>query len=90
MVVATTTSTYTAVAANNDQRSDPEVFVLWGNYAQKKLPLIDETRLTVVKGAHPSPLSAKRFFGSRPFTQINQAVALQGHQPIDWTIPNLG
>jgi uracil-DNA glycosylase len=71
-------------------RTDPAVFVLWGNYAQKKLSLIDETRHVVVKGAHPSPLSAKKFFGSRPFTQINEAVAGQGHAPIDWTIPNLG
>jgi uracil-DNA glycosylase len=75
-----------AVAA----RPDPAVFVLWGNYAQKKLPLIDEERHTVVKGAHPSPLSAKRFFGSRPFSRINEAVATQGHEPIDWRIPNLG
>ncbi len=42
------------------------------------------------EGAHPSPLSAKKFFGSRPFSQIDEAVAAQGHQPIDWTIPNLG
>ena len=59
-------------------RPDPAVFVLWGNYAQKKLPLIDEERHVVVKGAHPSPLSAKKFFGSRPFTQINEAVAAPG------------
>jgi uracil-DNA glycosylase len=71
-------------------RPDPAVFVLWGNYAQKKLPLIDEQRHVVVKGAHPSPLSAKKFFGSRPFTQIDEAVARQGHEPIDWRIPNLG
>lgn len=44
----------------------------------------------VVKGAHPSPLSAKKFFGSRPFTQIDEAIAAQGHEPIDWRIPNLG
>jgi uracil-DNA glycosylase len=71
-------------------RPDPAVFVLWGNYAQKKLPLIDETRHVVVKGAHPSPLSAKRFFGSRPFTHIDEAVAAQGHERIDWRIPDLG
>ncbi|AXE25418.1 uracil-DNA glycosylase [Streptomyces globosus] len=71
-------------------RPDPAVFVLWGAYAQKKLPLIDQERHVVVKGAHPSPLSAKKFFGSRPFTQINEAVAAQGHEPIDWRIPNVG
>jgi uracil-DNA glycosylase len=70
-------------------RPDPAVFVLWGAYARKKLRLIDTTRHAVVQGAHPSPLSAKKFFGSRPFTQINEAVAAQGHTPVDWRIPNL-
>ncbi len=72
------------------ERPDPAVFVLWGNYAKKKLPLIDTERHVVVQGAHPSPLSAKKFFGSRPFTQIDAAVAAQGHPPIDWRIPDLG
>ncbi|MDF2260158.1 uracil-DNA glycosylase [Streptantibioticus ferralitis] len=72
------------------ERPDPAVFVLWGNYAKKKLPLIDTERHMVVQGAHPSPLSAKKFFGSRPFTQINEAVAAQSHPPVDWRIPDLG
>ncbi|MGH3324264.1 MAG: uracil-DNA glycosylase [Streptomyces sp.] len=75
-----------AVAA----RPDPAVFVLWGNYAKKKLPLIDTGRHTVVQGAHPSPLSAKKFFGSRPFSQIDAAVAAHGHTTIDWRIPDVG
>jgi uracil-DNA glycosylase len=74
-----------AVAA----RPDPAVFVLWGNYAKKKLRLIDTERHSVVQGAHPSPLSAKLFLGSRPYTQIDEAVAAQGHTPIDWRIPDL-
>ncbi|MCX5379603.1 uracil-DNA glycosylase [Streptomyces sp. NBC_00091] len=79
-----------AVIRAVSERPDPVVFVLWGAYAQKKIPLIDEERHVIVKGAHPSPLSAKKFFGSRPFTQINEAVAAQGHEPIDWRIPDLG
>ncbi|MFD7923268.1 uracil-DNA glycosylase [Streptomyces sp. NPDC059740] len=71
-------------------RRDPVVFVLWGNYARKKLPLIDTERHTVVEGAHPSPLSARRFFGSRPFSQIDAAIAAHGHTPVDWRVPNLG
>jgi uracil-DNA glycosylase len=71
-------------------RADPAVFVLWGNYAKKKLPLIDGGRHTVVQGAHPSPLSAKKFFGSRPFSQIDAAIASQGHAAIDWRIPDIG
>lgn len=72
------------------ERPDPVVFVLWGNYAKKKLRLIDQDRHLVVQGAHPSPLSARKFFGSKPFTQINEAVRAQGHEPIDWRIPDLG
>jgi uracil-DNA glycosylase len=75
-----------AVAA----REKPAVFVLWGNHARKKLPLIDTARHTVVQGAHPSPLSAKKFFGSRPFSRIDEAVAAAGHPPVDWRIPDPG
>ncbi|MFI1966406.1 uracil-DNA glycosylase [Streptomyces pathocidini] len=79
-----------AVIRAVSSRPDPAVFVLWGNYARKKLPLIDTERHAVVEGAHPSPLSAKKFFGSRPFTRIDAAIAAQGHAPVDWRIPNLG
>lgn len=79
-----------AVIKAVSERSDPAVFVLWGNYAKKKLPLIDTERHTVIQGAHPSPLSAKLFFGSRPFTQIDEAVKAQGHDPVDWRVPDLG
>lgn len=71
-------------------RESPAVFVLWGNYAKKKLPLIDDVRHTVVQGAHPSPLSARKFFGSRPFSRIDEAVAAAGHPPVDWRIPDSG
>lgn len=71
-------------------RPEPAVFVLWGNYAKKKLPLIDTERHAVIQGAHPSPLSAKLFLGSRPFGQIDQALKAQGHDGIDWRIPDLG
>jgi uracil-DNA glycosylase len=66
------------------------VFVLWGAYAQKKLPLIDVKRHAVVKGAHPSPLSARNgFFGSRPFSRINTALENAGEEVIDWELPDL-
>lgn len=61
------------------------VFVLWGGYAKKKLPLIDQGRHAVVMSAHPSPLSAHQgFFGSRPFSAINDAI--RGPK-IDWKLP---
>ncbi|WP_179816130.1 uracil-DNA glycosylase [Allostreptomyces psammosilenae] len=79
-----------AVIRAVSERPDPAVFVLWGNYARKKAPLIDTTRHAVIEGAHPSPLSAKKFFGSQPFSQINEALKSQGHDPVDWRIPDLG
>ncbi len=64
------------------------VFVLWGAYAQKKTALIDSTRHRVIASAHPSPLSASNgFFGSRPFSKINDSLKELGHAPIDWRLP---
>ena len=46
-------------------------FLLWGNHAAAKRPLIDETKHLAILSAHPSPLSARRgFFGSRPFSRV--------------------
>ena len=70
-------------------REDPVVFVLWGAYAQKKGKLIDATRNPVIASAHPSPLSALKFFGSRPFSKINAALGSLGKTPIDWQLPDL-
>ncbi len=79
-----------AVISQVNAKADPVVFVLWGAYAQKKASLIDESRHTIVQSVHPSPLSAKHgFFGSRPFSQINAALADAGKPPIAWELPNL-
>ena len=57
-------------------------FILWGNFARSKKPLIDP-RHFILEGAHPSPLSAYRgFFGNRPFSQVEAALG-------DWTWPEL-
>ncbi len=79
-----------AVIRNVNEKGDQVVFVLWGNYAQKKLTLIDTTRHVVVQSAHPSPLSARNgFFGSHPFSKINAALEAAGKPVIDWQIPNV-
>lgn len=78
-----------AVIRAVNAKATPVVFVLWGGYAQKKLPLIDTSRHVVVQSAHPSPLSARNgFFGSRPFSAINRALHAAGHPEIDWQIPD--
>lgn len=62
------------------------VFVLWGKPAQELGSLIDERHL-ILQGAHPSPLSAYRgFFGSRPFSRINQFLQETGQTAINWQL----
>src|SRR5262249_30316596 len=70
-------------------KEDPVEFVLWGGFAQDKITLIDVKRHVIIQSAHPSPLSAKKFFGSRPFSRINAALAELGKHPIDWQLPDL-
>ncbi|MCW3161528.1 uracil-DNA glycosylase [Chryseobacterium oryctis] len=61
------------------------VFVLWGAFAQKKAELIDSTKHFVLKSAHPSPFSVYRgFFGSKPFSKINEYLVSKGKKPISW------
>ncbi|XP_047323369.1 uracil-DNA glycosylase, mitochondrial [Impatiens glandulifera] len=63
------------------------IFLLWGNYAQAKSRLIDETRHHILKSAHPSGLSAHRgFFGCRHFSRTNQLLEQMGESPIDWQL----
>ena len=76
-----------AVIRAVDEREQPAVFVLWGAHAKKKAVLIDTTRHRVIQGAHPSPLSARLFFGSRPFSKTNAALEELGYPPIDWQLP---
>jgi uracil-DNA glycosylase len=61
------------------------VFILWGNYAQKKGSFIDSAKHLVIKSAHPSPLSAYGgFFGSKPFSKTNEYLLAQKKPPINW------
>jgi len=71
-------------------RERPVVFVLWGGYAGRKAAFVDATRHTILRAAHPSPLSAHNgFFGSRPFSRINALLRSSGSPEIDWCIPSI-
>ncbi|WP_397593136.1 uracil-DNA glycosylase [Sphingorhabdus sp.] len=71
-------------------KADPVVFMLWGNYAQKKADFVDSGRHLVLKAAHPSPLSAHSgFLGCRHFSQCNAFLEGKGLAPIDWALPEL-
>ena len=70
-----------------DSLPQPIVFVLWGSPAKKKRKLILADRHLVIESAHPSPLSAYRgFFGSKPFSQVNEFLAAKGQTEIDWQV----
>lgn len=74
----------------NDERENL-VFVLWGSYAQKKGAFIDTSKHLVLKGPHPSPLSAHRgFLGCKHFSKINEYLKSKGQTPIDWRLPEIG
>ena len=63
------------------------IFVLWGNFAQKKISLIDRRSNNILLAPHPSPLSSYRgFFGSRPFSKINNILLKSNKEQIDWQI----
>jgi uracil-DNA glycosylase len=79
-----------AVIQKVSEKTDPVVFVLWGGYARKKVKLIDAAKHTIIESAHPSPLSAHSgFFGSRPYSKINDALKAQGQSEVDWQLPDV-
>lgn len=70
-----------------NQKKTPLVFVLWGSFARSKKILITNPIHKIIENVHPSPLSAYRgFFGSRPFSKINQFLESTGQTPIDFRL----
>ena len=68
------------------ERGGPTAAILWGRDAQSLKPMLDH--VPWVESAHPSPLSASRgFFGSRPFSRVNDLLGRQGGEPVDWSLP---
>jgi uracil-DNA glycosylase len=73
-----------------NERSQPIVFILWGNFAQSKESLITNPVHQIIRSAHPSPLSARRgFFGSKPFSRTNNFLISSGIEPVNWEIKNI-
>lgn len=68
----------------NRKRGRNLVAILWGAQAQQLAPALCDC--SVISSAHPSPLSARRgFFGSKPFSRANEALARVGEPTIDWS-----
>lgn len=69
-----------------NELAHPVIFILWGKPAQDKEKLITNPNHIILKAPHPSPLSAYRgFFGSKPFSRVNDILIQQGQTPIRWT-----
>jgi uracil-DNA glycosylase len=72
-----------------DAKPTRVVFVLWGGEAHKKRRLISKAHHVVITCAHPSPLSVRKFFGCRCFSDINRALVEAAQAPIDWQISDV-
>ena len=70
-----------------NQKEDPIVFILWGNFAKDKKKFITNPKHLVITSTHPSPFSANNgFFGSKPFSRANEFLIKNNIKPIDWKL----
>ena len=70
-----------------NDKAENIVFILWGNYAQKKGAMIDRARHLVLESPHPSPLSASRgFYGNHHFSKSNEYLRAHDVAAIDWQL----
>jgi uracil-DNA glycosylase len=69
----------------SDEKKDV-VFLLWGNFAQKKGSKIDRTKHLVLESGHPSPMSANqgKWFGNKHFSKTNVFLKSKGIEAINW------
>lgn len=73
---------------HNKQRVKP-IFILLGGEAQKTITRFlgeNSEKVDIIEAAHPSPLSASRFFGSKVFLKVNKKLAAYGEPIIDWNL----
>ena len=68
-----------------NEKKEPIVFILWGNFAKNKAKLITNQRHLIITSSHPSPFSARYgFFGSKPFSKANNFLISNDIRPIKW------
>jgi len=68
-----------------NEKEEPIVFILWGNFAKSKIKYITNPKHLILSSAHPSPFSVHQgFFGSRPFSRANEFLKKNGYKEIEW------
>nr|MBS0038121.1 uracil-DNA glycosylase [Saprospiraceae bacterium] len=75
-----------AVIKTLSDRREQLVFLLWGNFAKTKIPLIDQMKHYVLDSPHPSPLARGGFFNNHHFSKTNELLIQSGKKPINWTV----
>ncbi len=70
-----------------NEKEEPVVFILWGNYARSKKALITNPKHLIIESAHPSPFSARNgFFASKPFSKANEFLKKNNIKEINWNL----
>ena len=70
-----------------NQKEEPVVFILWGNFAKEKTKYITNPNHYIITSPHPSPFSARNgFFGSKPFSKSNEFLKSKNLKEIDWDL----
>ena len=68
-----------------NEKDEPVVFILWGNFAKGKMKYITNPKHLVISSSHPSPFSVNYgFFGSKPFSRTNKFLKDNGLKEIEW------
>lgn len=76
-----------AIIKKINEKEEPVVFILWGNFARSKKAFITNDRHFIIESTHPSPFSAYHgFFGSRPFSRTNNYLKSKNIKEIDWHV----
>ena len=76
-----------AIIKKINEKDEPVVFILWGNFARSKKRFITNPKHLVIESTHPSPFSANNgFFGSRPFSKTNMFLEKNNVKKIDWKV----
>jgi uracil-DNA glycosylase len=68
------------------KKTEPVVFMLWGNDAKAKEGLITSPAHKILTAAHPSPLAGNRFSGCRHFSRANEFLVENGREPVNWRL----
>lgn len=70
-----------------NEKEEPVVFILWGNFAKEKAGLITNPHHLILTSPHPSPFAARYgFFGSKPFSKTNEFLKSKGLKEIEWDL----